>query len=56
MPIRGPSSVPFDTDPNERPDSTLDPDGIAQTYVEVLRQPRIAWSLEVEMRPWVVTF
>jgi len=43
-------------DPNERPDSTLDPDGIAQTYVEVLRQPRSAWSLEVEMRPWVETF
>jgi NAD(P)-dependent dehydrogenase (short-subunit alcohol dehydrogenase family) len=43
-------------DPNERPDSTLDPDGIAQTYLEVLRQPRSAWSLEVEMRPWVETF
>jgi NAD(P)-dependent dehydrogenase (short-subunit alcohol dehydrogenase family) len=43
-------------DPKERPDSTLDPDGIAQTYVEVLRQPRSAWSLEVEMRPWVETF
>jgi NAD(P)-dependent dehydrogenase (short-subunit alcohol dehydrogenase family) len=43
-------------DPNERPDSTLDPDGIAQTYLEVLRQPRSAWSLEVELRPWVETF
>jgi NAD(P)-dependent dehydrogenase (short-subunit alcohol dehydrogenase family) len=43
-------------DPAERPDSTLDPDGIAQTYLEVLRQPRSAWSLEVEMRPWVETF
>ena len=43
-------------DPNERPDSTLDPDGIAQTYLDVLRQPRNAWSLEVEMRPWVETF
>ncbi len=43
-------------DPNERPDSTLDPDAIAQTYLEVLRQPRSAWSLEVEMRPWVETF
>jgi NAD(P)-dependent dehydrogenase (short-subunit alcohol dehydrogenase family) len=43
-------------DPNERPDSTLDPDGIAQTYIEVLRQPRNAWSLEVELRPWVETF
>jgi NAD(P)-dependent dehydrogenase (short-subunit alcohol dehydrogenase family) len=43
-------------DPNDRPDSTLDPDAIAQTYLEVLRQPRSAWSLEVEMRPWVETF
>jgi NAD(P)-dependent dehydrogenase (short-subunit alcohol dehydrogenase family) len=43
-------------DPGNRPDSTLDPDGIAQTYLEVLRQPKSAWSLEVEMRPWVETF
>jgi NAD(P)-dependent dehydrogenase (short-subunit alcohol dehydrogenase family) len=43
-------------DPADRPDSTLDPDAIAQTYIEVLRQPRSAWSLEVEMRPWVETF
>jgi NAD(P)-dependent dehydrogenase (short-subunit alcohol dehydrogenase family) len=43
-------------DPSDRPDSTLDPDGIAQTYLEVLRQPRSAWSLEVELRPWVETF
>ena len=43
-------------DPADRPDTTLDPDAIAQTYLEVLRQPRSAWSLEVEMRPWVETF
>src|SRR6266478_8202707 len=43
-------------DPADRPDSTLDPDAIAQTYIEVLRQPRSTWSLEVEMRPWVETF
>jgi NAD(P)-dependent dehydrogenase (short-subunit alcohol dehydrogenase family) len=43
-------------DPADRPDSTLDPDGIAQTYLDVLRQPRSAWSLEVELRPWVETF
>jgi NAD(P)-dependent dehydrogenase (short-subunit alcohol dehydrogenase family) len=43
-------------DPPERPDSTLDPDAIAQTYLEILRQPRSAWSLEVELRPWVETF
>jgi NAD(P)-dependent dehydrogenase (short-subunit alcohol dehydrogenase family) len=43
-------------DPADRPDSTLDPDGIAHTYLEVLRQPRSAWSLEVELRPWVENF
>jgi NAD(P)-dependent dehydrogenase (short-subunit alcohol dehydrogenase family) len=42
--------------PADRPDSTLDPDGIAQTYLNILRQPRSAWSLEVELRPWVETF
>jgi NAD(P)-dependent dehydrogenase (short-subunit alcohol dehydrogenase family) len=40
----------------ERPDSTLNPDSIAQSYVDVLKQPRDAWSLEVELRPWVETF
>ena len=43
-------------DPADRPDSTLDSDAIAQTYIEVLRQPRSAWSMEVELRPWVETF
>jgi NAD(P)-dependent dehydrogenase (short-subunit alcohol dehydrogenase family) len=40
----------------EQPDGTLDPDAIAQTYVDVLRQPRSAWSFEVELRPWVEHF
>lgn len=44
------------SDPAEHPDSTLDPDGIARTYIDVLRQPRNAWSLEVELRPWVEKF
>ena len=43
-------------DPADRPDSMLDPDAIAQTYIDVLRQPRSAWSLEVELRPWVERF
>ena len=43
-------------DPGERPDSTLDPDAIAQTCMDVLAQPRNAWSFEVEVRPWVETF
>ena len=40
----------------DRPDALLDPDAIAQTYLDVLRQPRSAWSLEVELRPWVENF
>jgi NAD(P)-dependent dehydrogenase (short-subunit alcohol dehydrogenase family) len=43
-------------EPAEKPDSTLDPDAVAQTYLDVLRQPRSAWSLEVELRPWVEHF
>jgi NAD(P)-dependent dehydrogenase (short-subunit alcohol dehydrogenase family) len=43
-------------DPAERPDSTLDPDAIAQSYLDVLRQPRSAWSWELELRPWVERF
>jgi NAD(P)-dependent dehydrogenase (short-subunit alcohol dehydrogenase family) len=42
-----------DDDPG---DSTLDPDAIAQTYVNVLMQPRSAWTSEVELRPWVERF
>jgi NAD(P)-dependent dehydrogenase (short-subunit alcohol dehydrogenase family) len=43
-------------DPADKPDSTLDPEAIAQSYVDVLRQPRSAWSQEVELRPWVEHF
>ncbi|WP_413990846.1 SDR family NAD(P)-dependent oxidoreductase [Labrys okinawensis] len=43
-------------DPADRPDSTLSPEGIAQTYLDLIRQPRDAWSLEVELRPWVEHF
>src|SRR5215472_15709190 len=37
-------------------DSFLDPDAIAATYLHVLKQPRSAWTWEVELRPWVETF
>ena len=40
----------------DTPDSLLDPAAIAETYMAVLRQPRSAWSLEVELRPWVERF
>ena len=37
-------------------DGLLDPDAIAETYLHVLRQPRSAWTWEVELRPWVENF
>jgi NAD(P)-dependent dehydrogenase (short-subunit alcohol dehydrogenase family) len=43
-------------DPADRPDSTLDPDAIAQSYLATLAQPRSAWSWEIELRPWVESF
>jgi NAD(P)-dependent dehydrogenase (short-subunit alcohol dehydrogenase family) len=43
-------------DPPDRPDSTLDPDAIAQTYLDLLRQERSAWAWEIELRPWVERF
>ena len=42
--------------PPDKPDSMLDPDAIAQTYMDLLRQPRSAWAWEVELRPWVEKF
>jgi NAD(P)-dependent dehydrogenase (short-subunit alcohol dehydrogenase family) len=42
--------------PPDAPDSLLDPDAIAQSYLDVLMQPRSAWTQEVELRPWVEKF
>src|ERR1700721_1498946 len=42
--------------PADKPDSMLDPDAIAQTYLDLLRPHRSAWSWEVEVRPWVERF
>jgi NAD(P)-dependent dehydrogenase (short-subunit alcohol dehydrogenase family) len=40
----------------DKPDSLLDPDAIAQTYLHLIHQPRSAWAWEVELRPWVEKF
>lgn len=40
----------------DKPDSMLDPDAIAQSYLHVLQQPRNAWTWEIELRPWMEKF
>ena len=37
-------------------DNMLDPDAIAETYLQVHNQHRSAWSWEIELRPWVEKF
>jgi NAD(P)-dependent dehydrogenase (short-subunit alcohol dehydrogenase family) len=44
------------TEPADKPDSLLDPDAIAQSYLHLLQQPRNAWAWEIELRPWVEKF
>jgi NAD(P)-dependent dehydrogenase (short-subunit alcohol dehydrogenase family) len=40
----------------DNPDSLLDPDAIAATYMHLIHQPRSAWAWEIELRPWVEKF
>jgi len=54
--IDGAIRNPGTAEPPDRPDSMLDPDGIARTCLDLLAQPRSAWTWEVELRPWVETF
>jgi NAD(P)-dependent dehydrogenase (short-subunit alcohol dehydrogenase family) len=37
-------------------DGLLNPDAIAQAYLQLHRQHRSAWTWEVELRPWVEKF
>jgi NAD(P)-dependent dehydrogenase (short-subunit alcohol dehydrogenase family) len=34
------------------PDSLLEPDAIAHSYLMLHRQPRSAWTHELDLRPW----
>jgi NADP-dependent 3-hydroxy acid dehydrogenase YdfG len=43
-------------EPADKPESLLDPDAIAATYLSVLSQPRSVWTHEIELRPWVEKF
>jgi NAD(P)-dependent dehydrogenase (short-subunit alcohol dehydrogenase family) len=47
---------PTRTEPTDKPDSLLDPDAIAESYLHLLRQPRSAWTWEIEVRPWLERF
>ena len=40
----------------DNPDSLLDPDAIAESYMHLIYQPRSAWAWEIEVRPWVEKF
>jgi NADP-dependent 3-hydroxy acid dehydrogenase YdfG len=37
-------------------DRILRPDDIAQAYVALARQPRSAWTHELDLRPWSETW
>lgn len=49
--IDGPIRIPGRVESS--PDSMLDPDAIAQTYLDVVNQHRSAWTNELTIRPWV---
>ncbi len=38
------------------PDALLKPDAIAEMYYQLHRQPRSAWTLELDLRPWSEKF
>ncbi len=42
--------------PKGEPDSRIDPDAIADSVLHLLRQPRSAWSHEIDLRPWTERF
>lgn len=42
--------------PDPGGDRLLDPDAIAEAAFAAIRQPRSAWSQEIELRPWVESF
>ena len=43
-------------EPDDKPDSMLQPDAIARTYRHLIEQDRSAWTNEVAVRPWVEKF
>ena len=53
--IRNPNR-PERIDAADSPDSMLDPDAIAGSYLHFLQQDRSSWAWELELRPWVENF
>ncbi len=54
--IDGAIRNPGRSEPTDKPDSMLDPDAIARSYLDILMQPKSAWTWELELRPWVEKF
>lgn len=54
--IDGAIRNPGRTEPADNPDSMLDPDAIAETYLHLIEQHRSAWTEEVALRPFVERF
>jgi NAD(P)-dependent dehydrogenase (short-subunit alcohol dehydrogenase family) len=54
--IDGAIRNPGRTEPPDAPDSMLDPAAVAETYWQLVRQPRSAWTAEQAVRPWVERF
>jgi NAD(P)-dependent dehydrogenase (short-subunit alcohol dehydrogenase family) len=43
-------------EPNRSPDTLIPPSAIAEAVITCLRQPRTAWSHEIDLRPYLETF
>jgi NAD(P)-dependent dehydrogenase (short-subunit alcohol dehydrogenase family) len=43
-------------DPQRSPDTVISPDAIAESVLQVMRQPRNAWSHEIDIRPHLESF
>lgn len=54
--IDGMIYAPHRGSPFDDRDKCLDPDHIAETYLQIASQPRSAWTWEMELRPWCETF
>jgi NAD(P)-dependent dehydrogenase (short-subunit alcohol dehydrogenase family) len=53
--IDGQISAP-DRQQSAAPDARLEPSAIAESYWQLHVQPRSAWTLELDLRPWVERF